>query len=91
MLVQNNSEDVTCLIFWFYNATLWLHLMQCDNSINDTCEMLGSFELLEQVVNSVFGKLPVILSDYAEYETPSFHHSFRREENRPVAGCCNIR
>lgn len=50
----NNSEDITCLIFWFYNATVWLHLMQCDNSINDTCEMLGSFELLEQVVNSVF-------------------------------------
>ncbi|KAI6047706.1 DIL domain-containing protein [Pisolithus marmoratus] len=50
----NNSEDVTCLIFWLHNVTIWLHLMQCDNSINDACEMLGSFELLEQVVNSVF-------------------------------------
>ncbi|KAL4069680.1 DIL domain-containing protein [Scleroderma yunnanense] len=58
----NNSEDVTCLIFWFYNVTLWLHLMQCDNSINDTCEMLGSFELLEQVVNSVF----VFITRFAE-------------------------
>ncbi|KAG6334044.1 hypothetical protein ID866_5047 [Astraeus odoratus] len=50
----NHSEDVTCLIFWLYNVTLWLHLMQCDNTINDACEMLGSFELLEQVINSVF-------------------------------------
>ncbi|KAH7883507.1 DIL domain-containing protein [Phlebopus sp. FC_14] len=50
----NLSEDITCLIFWLYNVTIWLHLMQCDNSINDACEMLGSFELLEQVVNSVF-------------------------------------
>ncbi|KAG9314294.1 hypothetical protein JVU11DRAFT_5083 [Chiua virens] len=50
----SRSEDVTCLIFWLYNVTVWLHLMQCDNSINDACEMLGSFELLEQVINSVF-------------------------------------
>ncbi|KAF9229194.1 hypothetical protein BS17DRAFT_742989 [Gyrodon lividus] len=50
----SHSEDVTCLIFWLYNVTVWLHLMQCDNSINDACEMLGSFELMEQVINSVF-------------------------------------
>ncbi|OJA16275.1 hypothetical protein AZE42_00123 [Rhizopogon vesiculosus] len=50
----NRSEDITCLIFCLYNATIWLHLMQCDNSINEGCEMLGSFELLEQVINSVF-------------------------------------
>ncbi|KAF8560285.1 hypothetical protein OG21DRAFT_1502605 [Imleria badia] len=50
----SHSEDVTCLIFWLYNVTVWLHLMQCDNSINEACEMLGSFELLEQVINSVF-------------------------------------
>lgn len=56
MYIQSHSEDVTCLIFWLYNVTVWLHLMQCDNSINDACEMLGSFELLEQVINSVFGE-----------------------------------
>ncbi|KAF9244617.1 DIL domain-containing protein [Melanogaster broomeanus] len=50
----SRSEDVTCLIFWLYNVTVWLHLMQCDDSINDACEMLGSFELMEQVINSVF-------------------------------------
>jgi len=38
--------------------------MQCDNSINEACEMLGSFELLEQVINSVFGEHCVSLSDH---------------------------
>ncbi|KAJ8584704.1 hypothetical protein M405DRAFT_936460 [Rhizopogon salebrosus TDB-379] len=58
----NRSEDITCLMFCLYNATVWLHLMQCDNSINEGCEMLGSFELLEQVINSVF----VFIIRYAE-------------------------
>ncbi|KAF9044627.1 hypothetical protein BDZ89DRAFT_1059099 [Hymenopellis radicata] len=50
----NRAEDVTCLVFWLYNTTLWLHLMQCDTSISEACEMLGSFELIEEVINSVF-------------------------------------
>ncbi|TFY83995.1 hypothetical protein EWM64_g5 [Hericium alpestre] len=50
----NRSEDLTCLIFWLYNTTAWLHLMRCDNSINETCELLGSFVLIEEVINSVF-------------------------------------
>ncbi|KAG0708781.1 DIL domain-containing protein [Suillus ampliporus] len=58
----SRSEDITCLVFCLYNATIWLHLMQCDNAINEGCEMLGSFELLEQVVNSVF----VFIIRYAE-------------------------
>jgi len=29
--------------------------MHCDNSLNEACEMLGSFELIEEVINSVFG------------------------------------
>ncbi|KAG1864289.1 DIL domain-containing protein [Suillus subalutaceus] len=53
----SRSEDITCLVFCLYNATIWLHLMQCDNAINEGCEMLGSFELLEQVINSVFDQL----------------------------------
>ncbi|KAJ6575026.1 DIL domain-containing protein [Mycena capillaripes] len=48
------SDDVTCLVFWLRNTTLWLHLLRCDNSINEACEMLGSFELIEEVINSVF-------------------------------------
>ncbi|KIM75400.1 hypothetical protein PILCRDRAFT_827312 [Piloderma croceum F 1598] len=50
----NRPDDITCLVFWLYNLTMWLHLMQCDNSINEACEMLGSFELIEEVINSVY-------------------------------------
>lgn len=38
-----------------YNTTLWLHLMKCDKSINQACEAVESFELIEEVINSVFG------------------------------------
>ncbi|KAF7339536.1 hypothetical protein MSAN_02168100 [Mycena sanguinolenta] len=48
------ADDVTCLVFWLRNTTIWLHLLRCDNSINEACEMLGSFELIEEVINSVF-------------------------------------
>ncbi|KAG6912037.1 hypothetical protein DXG01_000285 [Tephrocybe rancida] len=50
----SRAEDVTCLVFWLYNTTVWLHLLQCDTSINEACEMLGSFDLIEEVINSVF-------------------------------------
>ncbi|KAJ4486030.1 DIL domain-containing protein [Lentinula aciculospora] len=50
----NRPEDITVLVFWLYNTTIWLHLMQCDKSISDVCEMLGSFELIEETINSVF-------------------------------------
>jgi len=52
---QSRAEDLSCLVFWLYNMTLWLHLLECDNSINEACEMLGSFELIEEVINSAFG------------------------------------
>lgn len=91
MRIQNCSEDVTCLIFWLYNVTVWLHLMQCDNSINDACEMLGSFELLEQVINSVFGER-TFGRIYSPLLSPaSFYHPFRRAQNRPVTGCSVVR
>ncbi|KAG6828707.1 hypothetical protein H0H92_007015 [Tricholoma furcatifolium] len=50
----SRAEDLTCLVFWLYNTTVWLHLLQCDTSINEGCEMLGSFDLIEEVINSVF-------------------------------------
>ncbi|KAF8898830.1 DIL domain-containing protein [Infundibulicybe gibba] len=50
----NQADDITSLVFWLYNTTIWLHLLQCDNSINEACEILGSFELIEEVINSVF-------------------------------------
>lgn len=31
--------------------------MQCDSSINEACELVGAFELMEEVINSVFGVL----------------------------------
>ena len=43
------------MVFWLYNGTMWLHLMRCDNAINETCELLGSFEMIEEVINTVYG------------------------------------
>jgi hypothetical protein len=54
---QNSPDDITTLLFWLYNTTVWLHLMRCDKSINEACEMLNSFVLIEEVINSVFGKM----------------------------------
>ncbi|KAG2023579.1 hypothetical protein CC2G_001214 [Coprinopsis cinerea AmutBmut pab1-1] len=50
----NNADDLPTLVFWLYNTSLWQHFMQCDKSIRPACEMLGSFELVEEVINSVF-------------------------------------
>ncbi|KAL0578711.1 hypothetical protein V5O48_003267 [Marasmius crinis-equi] len=50
----SRPDDLTYLIFWLHNCTIWLHLMQCDESIAEACEMLGSFELIEETINSVF-------------------------------------
>ncbi|KZT05853.1 uncharacterized protein LAESUDRAFT_750281 [Laetiporus sulphureus 93-53] len=50
----NCSEDATALIFWLYNTTVWLHLMRCDKDLNQACEILGSFTLIEEILNSVF-------------------------------------
>jgi len=52
---QSRSEELSYLVFWLYNATIWLHLLECDNSIREACEMLDSFELIEEAINSVFG------------------------------------
>jgi hypothetical protein len=62
--------------------------MQCDNSINEGCEMLGSFELLEQVINSVFGELGVSFSDriFIPDVSMSVHHSLRRAAYRSITG-----
>ncbi|KAF9015076.1 DIL domain-containing protein [Cyathus striatus] len=58
----DHGEDITCLVFWMYNVTLWLHLLQCDKSIREACEAIGAFEILEEVVNSVF----VFITRFAE-------------------------
>ncbi|KAI0307888.1 DIL domain-containing protein [Multifurca ochricompacta] len=61
----SRSEDLPCLVFWLHNTTIWLHLMRCDNSINEACEILGSFVLIEEVINSVF----VFVIRYVERRT----------------------
>lgn len=53
---QNNPDDLPTLIFWLHNTVLWLHLLQCDKALRPACEILGSFELIEEVINSVFGE-----------------------------------
>ena len=89
-LDQSRSEDFPCLVFWLCNTTVWLHLMRCDNSINEACELLGSFVLVEEVINSVFGTYP------EPFQTPlpllirvrSFHYSLRGKEDRSISQCC---
>ncbi|EJD03989.1 uncharacterized protein FOMMEDRAFT_83167 [Fomitiporia mediterranea MF3/22] len=50
----NHPDDLTYTIFWLYNCTTWLHLMGCDSTTNETCELLGSFDLIEEVINTVY-------------------------------------
>ncbi|THH09469.1 hypothetical protein EW145_g1987 [Phellinidium pouzarii] len=50
----NHPDNLTYTIFWLYNCTTWLHLMRCDTAINATCELLGSFDLIEEVINTVY-------------------------------------
>lgn len=50
----NRGDDLSCLVFWLYNITVWLHLMRCDEALKETCEMLGSYTLIEEILNSVF-------------------------------------
>ncbi|KAI0734627.1 DIL domain-containing protein [Fomitopsis betulina] len=50
----NRADDPATLIFWLYNTTIWLHLMRCDKAVNETLEMLGSFTLIEEILNSDF-------------------------------------
>ena len=38
--------------------------MKCDKSINQACEALGSFEMIEEVINSVFGVFPTLQQEY---------------------------
>lgn len=61
--IQNHPDDLTYTIFWLYNCTVWLHFMRCDNAIRETCELLGSFELIEEIINTVYGPSLVTLAN----------------------------
>ena len=55
--------------------------MKCDKSINQACEALGSFEMIEEVINSVFGILSTfqqrhfLLTALLPMQHNSFHYS----------------
>lgn len=42
--------------------TTWLHLMRCDHSISEACDLVGSSVLVEEVINSVFGTSQIFIS-----------------------------
>lgn len=54
--IQHTPENIPTLLFWLHNTTAWLHLMRCDSSVSEACDILGSFSLIEEVINSAFGK-----------------------------------
>ncbi|EIW86798.1 hypothetical protein CONPUDRAFT_161452 [Coniophora puteana RWD-64-598 SS2] len=64
----NDSEDITALVYWLYNTTILLHLIKCDNSISEACEMIGSSELLEELINPIF----VFIIRFAERRIDQF-------------------
>lgn len=43
-------------MFWLYNCTIWLHLLRCDSAISETCELVGSFLIIEEIINEVYGE-----------------------------------
>ncbi len=53
---QRQPDNITALVFWLHNVTIWLHFVQCDRAISDSCEIIGTFDLLEDLVNSAYGK-----------------------------------
>ncbi|PFH50797.1 hypothetical protein AMATHDRAFT_60449 [Amanita thiersii Skay4041] len=53
-LLFRQPEDIAVLIFWLHNVTIWLHFVQCDRAISDPCEVIGTFDLLEDLVNSAY-------------------------------------
>ncbi|KAM6498026.1 DIL domain containing protein [Amanita muscaria] len=53
-LLFRHPDSITSLVFWLHNVTIWLHLVQCDHAINNTCEMVGTIDLLEDLINTAY-------------------------------------
>ncbi|KAF8632573.1 hypothetical protein AX15_001783 [Amanita polypyramis BW_CC] len=53
-MLFRQPENITLLIFWLHNVTIWLHFVQCDRTIGDPCELIGMFDLLEDLINSAY-------------------------------------
>lgn len=54
-VVMANPNDLVSLSHWLFNTTLLLHLLRCDESTSQICEILGLFGLLEEMVNVIYG------------------------------------
>lgn len=53
-VVMAKPDDLASLTHWLFNTTLLLHLLRCDESTAQICEILGLFGLMEELVNVVF-------------------------------------
>ncbi|PVF94843.1 hypothetical protein CPB86DRAFT_808363 [Serendipita vermifera] len=53
-VVMANPNDLSNLTHWLFNATLLLHLLLCDESTSQICEILGLFGLMEEMVNVIY-------------------------------------
>jgi hypothetical protein len=66
--------------------------MRCDSAINEACEILGSFALIEEVINSVFGKPLALSLQCVQYaKVLSVYHSICGKTNRSNARLCDSR
>lgn len=53
-VVYNQPDDVVHLAFWLYNTTILLHLLRTDPDVAETCDILGLFVLLEELLNAIY-------------------------------------
>ncbi|KAG8833767.1 hypothetical protein FRC17_010140 [Serendipita sp. 399] len=53
-VVMVKPDDLSSLTHWLFNVTLLLHLLRCDDSTAQVCEILGLFGLIEELVNVIY-------------------------------------
>ncbi|KAH7104310.1 hypothetical protein BKA62DRAFT_821886 [Auriculariales sp. MPI-PUGE-AT-0066] len=53
-VVYNQPDDVASLAFWLCNTTTILHLLRTDPDVAETCDILGLFVLLEELLNAIY-------------------------------------
>ncbi|KAG9054186.1 hypothetical protein FS842_005864 [Serendipita sp. 407] len=53
-VVMTKPDDLGSLTHWLFNITLLLHLLRCDDSTAQVCEILGLFGLIEELVNVIY-------------------------------------
>ena len=55
-LVYQHPDDVPGLGFWLCNTTVLIHLLRTDPDVAETCDILGLFILLEELLNAIYGE-----------------------------------